>query len=272
MFFVAGEVALVTWLILGRLDRLERRVAASVSGGDTEDRHHADAAATVARSRPAEASPFAWLNDTDRTGVFIPVLMGAGLILSAAAYVVQRIAQSTARTVAEPALSADLARLSPRCETLDPRRGPALAVRDRLDDHGPLPSPSPARRLGLVGLVALGLGLGFMAVDRIADATQTRPEAAQGVDSVILLDISTDRDLAAAAQDLWRVCATTLPQRTELVSANVIDDNRVVIVVRPGLGDRAWRRVEGCLEDMTLRWITAAAQRLEPAVASDATG
>jgi hypothetical protein len=115
----------------------------------------------------------------------------------------------------------------------------------------------------VVGAVALTLGLGFMAVDRVADATQTRPETADGVDTVILLDVSASRDPVAAAEDLWQVCGATLPLPTELVSTTVIDDDRVVIVVRPGLGERNWRRVEGCLEDMTLKSTTAAAQRLE---------
>ena len=122
--------------------------------------------------------------------MFVPVLLGAGLILSALAYVVQRMAEVSARATAEPALAADLARLAPPADGLAPKRTDTVRPRARLDDFGPVRSSSVGRRVRLLGVVTLALGLGFMAVDRIADATQTRPQTAEGVDSVILFDVT----------------------------------------------------------------------------------
>lgn len=257
VFLLAGEIALVAWLVISRLERLERRIV--------DDQAQRRAALAVERSRPAHEPAFAWLSEGEHVGVFVPVLLGAGLILSALAYVVQRIAEATARATAEPALAADLARLAPPADGLAPKQTDTARPRVRLDDFGPVRSSSVGRRVRLLGVVTLALGLGFMAVDRIADATQSRPQTAEGVDSVILFDVTARNGSAiAAAEALWDLCSTDTRINAELVSATAIDDERVVIVVRPGLGDRAWRRLEGCVEDMTMLDMTAAADRLWP--------
>ena len=46
---------------------------------------------------------FAWLTRTDRSNVFIPVLLGAGAVLSALAWVVERVARATAGRAPKPA-------------------------------------------------------------------------------------------------------------------------------------------------------------------------
>ena len=82
---------------------------------------------------------------------------------------------------------------------------------------------------------------------------------------MILFDVTVQTGSAiAAAEALWDLCSTDSRINAELVSATAIDDDRGVMVVRPGLGDRAWRRLEGCVEDMRMLDMTAAADRLWP--------
>ena len=98
--FVAVEVGLVGWLVSDRIRRLERRFEQS------------DRDAAVARRRqvlrdtaPPPRVTFAWLTRTDRSSVFIPVLLGAGAVLSGLAWVVERISRATAGRAAEHGLA-----------------------------------------------------------------------------------------------------------------------------------------------------------------------
>ena len=50
---------------------------------------------------PPSRVSFAWLTRSDRTSVFIPVLLGAGAVLSALAWVVERVSRATAGRAAE---------------------------------------------------------------------------------------------------------------------------------------------------------------------------
>jgi hypothetical protein len=74
-------------------------------------------------ARPAP-DPFAWLGrDANDTSVFVPVLLGAGIVFSALAWAVERLARVTTRPAAEESLA---------------RRLDSLAVPDRglLDGRG----------------------------------------------------------------------------------------------------------------------------------------
>ena len=104
VIFVAAEIALIGTLVIERLGRLERRV-------DESERRSAarpDPAllARVREAAPAASEPFAWLakRPTD-TSVFVPVLLGAGVVFSALAWVVERVARVTARPSAERSLA-----------------------------------------------------------------------------------------------------------------------------------------------------------------------
>src|SRR4051812_25091743 len=81
--------------------------------------------ARLRSAREAESShPFAWLTPRmDRTSVFVPVLLGAGVLLSGLAWLVERIAARTAgpsSTASSPPRSAPL-RCRRRCSPLRPR-------------------------------------------------------------------------------------------------------------------------------------------------------
>lgn len=119
LLFLVAEVALLGALILGRLDKhLESRSVAAP--GDQRALEHLRASAPPARR------PFAWLSPRDgQMTVFVPILMTAGILLAAVAWLVERIAGRTA----VPALERGLA-----------RRLGNLALPDSLlssDDGGP---------------------------------------------------------------------------------------------------------------------------------------
>jgi len=101
---IAAEIGLVALVLLSRLDRLDR----------THD-DHARVERIKARleAHPDDPQPFAWLRRPDQLNVFVPVLLGAGLIVSSAAWVLERIARLTARSGTTDALSRDLATLAP---------------------------------------------------------------------------------------------------------------------------------------------------------------
>ena len=130
--FVAAEIALFAAILLARFARLDRRVE-SLAGGPppTDERVRR----RLHENAPAPAKPFAWL-DRSQTNVFVPVLLGAGIVLSGLAWLVDRIA----RVTAGPSVENDLAR---RLSTLQPPPGGLLGGRPR-DPYRPR-SPHPVR-------------------------------------------------------------------------------------------------------------------------------
>ena len=66
-----------------------------------------------ARGRAVDSKSFAWLRDPNQTNVFIPVLLGAGVLASGLAWLVERIARLTSRSGNTTSLSKDLAALAP---------------------------------------------------------------------------------------------------------------------------------------------------------------
>lgn len=105
MLFIATEVALATAMLTDKLRGLKSSMPERRADPRVVQRLH-DAA-------PPPREPFAWLSPTDgRMGVFIPVLMGAGVVFSALAWLVERVARGTAGPVLEDRLAARLAPLS----------------------------------------------------------------------------------------------------------------------------------------------------------------
>ena len=101
MLFVATEVAVATVAVLNRLRRLAEQLASPDPG----------VLARIRESAPPPRDQFAWLSPkSGQMGVFVPVLIGMGVIASALAWVVERLARATAGPVLERGLAA---RLSP---------------------------------------------------------------------------------------------------------------------------------------------------------------
>jgi hypothetical protein len=118
MFFLAAEIGIIGVAVISRLGSVERRIERL----ERLDRHAPDPQllARVQEAAPPRREPFAWLSKSaNRTNVFVPVLLGAGVVLSGLAWVVERVARLTA----EPGLERGLAR---RLEQLAPPVGGLL--------------------------------------------------------------------------------------------------------------------------------------------------
>jgi hypothetical protein len=81
----------------------------------------------VREAAPEPRKPFAWLTP-DRTNVFVPVLLGAGVIMSAVAWVVEKLARATAGTSMERGLALRLEPLAPPAGGLLDRSPDAYAM------------------------------------------------------------------------------------------------------------------------------------------------
>ncbi|MGH9138285.1 MAG: hypothetical protein ACRD0G_14775 [Acidimicrobiales bacterium] len=105
-------------------------------------------------------------------------------------------------------------------------------------------------------VVALAL-VGWVAVDAMGDAFQTRPDSVPP-DSVseIVLEVRENgylQPLGDGARNLWASCAGT-------TSRDVVADESFVevepgtfrVVVQPALGEHGQERLVGCLEDLTV--------------------
>jgi hypothetical protein len=253
LFFVTAEVAMATAMIMRRLRALE-------DGLEHASRRPEADAQVLARIRQADVArphPFRWLApDPGRTSVFVPVLLGAGVILSALAYVVERIAEATAL----PALDRRLAR---RLAVLAP---PPAAVRSPVATAATLHRrPRPARPAmatawALVAAASFGV-LAWLGVSTMLDATQTRPDPAERpVRTTITLEIverhPIDGDLESAAA-LWVACRSSLGRGLPTEGEVVERGDTVALVLEPGIGRLASRRLTGCLSDLKLNLVRA---------------
>ncbi len=104
ILLLGAEIGLVTILLLTRLDRVERQLVDAQRTARIKS--HLDAA-------PNTSGTFAWLRDPHQLGVFVPVILGAGILASALAWLVERVARLTSRSGTTGALSRDLGELAP---------------------------------------------------------------------------------------------------------------------------------------------------------------
>lgn len=103
VLFVATEVAVGTAVVLRRLRRLEARMQAPDPA----------VLARIRETAPPARDHFEWLAPkVDRFGVFVPVLIGMGVVASGLAWLVERLARVTASPVLERGLAARLTPLA----------------------------------------------------------------------------------------------------------------------------------------------------------------
>ena len=258
------EVMLFGLVTLGRLSRIEERLR------DTDRRQRELDARTedvLTRLRePAEAreeTRFRWLEDpTERSYVFVPVLMVAGVVLSGLAWVVQKVASATARP-AERRMAGRLAVLAAPDPATTPGGTADPGAVDDLDDLDDLPplgaTTSPSRIARRTTVAVVGAALLAALVAGLADLTQTREEEANDSEAtsvVVKVDLR-GADLSAArrslaAQQIWTACrdSTSIPLRH--VALGDLGDGMFAGVVRPALTEHDLMRLRGCLEDATL--------------------
>jgi hypothetical protein len=248
------EVMLFGLMALGRLNRIEERLR------DTDRRQRELDARTqdvLTRLRePAvvrEETRFRWLEDpAERSYVFVPVLMVAGVVLSGLAWMVQKVASATA-SPAERRLAGRLAVLA----------APDPAAPDGSDDLDDLPplgagaSRGRTARLATVTVVCAAL-LAALVVG-LADLTQTREEEAnesEATSVVVRVDLrGTDLSAARrslAAQQIWETCRGSTSAPLRHATLGDLGDGMFAGVVRPALTEHDLMRLRGCLEDATL--------------------
>ncbi|HZB71945.1 MAG TPA: hypothetical protein VE395_07400 [Acidimicrobiales bacterium] len=241
LLFIATEMALVASVLLRRLQSLEDRL-------DELQRRPVPAEAPAAleaieASAPPRKDRFAWLSGS-RTSVFIPVLLGAGVLLSGVATVVERLAGATARPVLEHRLAF----------RLQPLALPAGGLLGAAGAGAVLPRPRRGVLLGRAFAVAVAALLLYASIDVIGDVTQTRPDPnTEGLITTLVLSVS-HREAGPSAvgttEALWAACQSTLRRQLK-VDVVPLKDGRVSLALTPGLGPHVHRRVVGCLEDVT---------------------
>ena len=119
------------------------------------------------------------------------------------------------------------------------------------------PARGAARALLLIIAVAALVG----GIDALADLTQDRPDSvAPGSRSEIVLEVqSRDRTGSdrLSAQGLWGACQGNVWQKLAEPGVVELAEGRFQRTTEPALGEHAWRRLQGCLEDATLDRVKA---------------
>lgn len=256
LFFVAAEVGLVSGMLHRRLRAIEVAV---------RDRSAVDPAALAClRATPvARTNPFRWLDPRHPPlGVFVPVLLGAGVILSALAYLVQRVAEVTALPVADRRLARRLEAIA-----LPP---PGRLVGAPADDAvlGPARRERPLVAGAAWGLaVAALVVLGWLGVQALMEGAQTRADpAARPLRTTIEMDVvqrHRESGAVAAAEALWVGCRSTLGSQATDARVEDRGGTRVALVLEPGVGRLTERRLTGCLTDLRVNLVIAHVLRVE---------
>ena len=245
ILFVGAEVALAAAAILDKLKAMEQRLAGAVeqAAGRPDE-------ATLARlkeSAPEPRTNFEWLSQQGSgMSVFVPLLLGAGVVLSGAAWVVERLARVTATPVLERGLAARLVPLGLPAGTLAGAAAPVAPRRRSLAPHM------------VAGVVAIGLAT--IGLDALADATQTRPDVIKkGTTSsvVVAVDPGSARSALTATDALWGACTTQLGGGYKVLGMTDLGSGAVQVLVTPRIGKYAERRLRGCVGDATTDRISA---------------
>lgn len=259
LFFVAAEVGLATAAILDRLRAMEQRlgqghpVAATV--GANPSRPDLGVLGRLEQTAPGPRINFEWLSSRPGSGmsVFVPILLGAGVVLSGMAWLVERASRLTARPALERGLADRMAVFDLPSGTLTGRAAAATASHR----HGLL--------VHLVAAVA-AIAVATAGLDAMSDATQNRPDALRsGTASSVVMTVASrpDRPTLAASQALWGACTTQLGRRHRVLSMTDLGGGRVQVVVQPEIATYAERRLRGCIADGTTDKIRASVQEIE---------
>ncbi len=254
VFFLAAEVFLISDVLLGRISALGRRVDRA-----REEEQAQLLADRLRANRPERTGPFAWLHhDPDRVTVLLPVLIGAGVLLSALSYVVEQISRVSALPVAEDDLARGLATIALPAEGLTPiGRLPAPAPRPTAPDRSDF-LWTVVTFAGVVALISALVTTGIMLLKSVPEPSD--PSRVMHIDLVVeRRNLSqTERDIALG---LWAMCSTRVPPEVALASLDPVDPAdparlRMTLSPSPASSDR--RELLGCLQDALIErtWIS----------------
>ncbi len=124
---LAVEIALIGASLFERLRRLDRSLTELRDSQKQGREPRTDVLVRIRDAAPAPRNPFAWLT-ADRSNVFIPVPLGAGVIMSAFAWVVEKVAHATAGSRLERGLALRLEAVAPPADGLVTRRPDPLEL------------------------------------------------------------------------------------------------------------------------------------------------
>jgi hypothetical protein len=255
LFFVSAEVFLLADVAFGRI-----RALSAGTGLPAGEEPTAALVGRLRATRPASSGPFAWLApDRDRLDVLLPILIGAGVLLSAVSYLVEQVSRVTALPVAEDELARGLATMALPAGGLAPLGRPIPAGLASMPTHtGGRDRIGAGLALGgfvaiIVAVVTAGLML-LLSVPAPADPGRTTE-----VDLVVLR-----RDLAQPEPDvalaLWTVCSVRVPQEVELAGLEPLsaDDPRVIrMTLAPAPGESDTKEFVGCMQDAIIDRVRA---------------
>ncbi|HET9442382.1 MAG TPA: hypothetical protein VFO65_03605 [Acidimicrobiales bacterium] len=249
VLFLAAEVGLAAGAVLDRLRSLQERL------DQLEDRagyRAPEALDRVRETAPEPRTSFDWLTTRDgNLSVFVPVLLGAGVVLSGAAWLLERIARATAGPVLERTLALRLERFALPVGVLQGVPGP-VSRRRPLWPH--------------VVVVAVVAAAATVGIDALADATQNRADIRRpGTTGVVVVAVSS-RDAGTtleATEMLWGACRVQLGRRYQLTGIRELGAGLVEVRVRPAVGKYAERRLRGCIADGTVDKISGRVERVE---------
>ena len=255
IIFVAAEIAVIGSALLRRLRALEARL---------DDQHRSTPAPIdrIRESAPPPTSRFEWLDPT-RMNVFVPVLLGAGVILSVVAHGVERLAAATTGASREHRLAGSLDAIAlPAGGLLGSPIG--LGALDRVTDSGARRRARLRRGFGV--FVAIFLLPASIAV--IADETQDADDAPVSSGSVsVALAVHnrfTTRGPVHTAEALFIACRHTIGGSNYKASSFAdAGGGLITFTITPGFGEHAERRFEGCVEDALFDRISASVLRLD---------
>ena len=108
----------------------------------------------------------------------------------------------------------------------------------------------------VVAVAALAAGL-----DVLADLTQDRadriPAGSRSEIVVAVRHRSTGPAELRTAEGLWGACQGTVWQQLTEPGVVGLGNGRFLLTTSPAVGEHAWRRLQGCLEDVTLDRVRA---------------
>lgn len=248
IFLLAAEVFLATDLILTRIGRVSDRIDRS-----EQDEEVKALAALLRSNRPKSAGPFAWLAaDRDRTYVLVPFLLGAGIILSAVAFLVERISRVTAAPVAEHELARGLASMALPHTGLSPTGQPPgnnIDAPRRVDT-------TEKRNTWIIVLLVVTM---TAAIVTLVFVLATRPGPTEADRALEIEMVVARRNLGqpdeVVASSLWGLCRVRVTEDVQLVSLEQVDPDdpaRMVMTLNPAPAEFDTREFLGCLQDTAL--------------------
>ena len=262
LFFVAAEVMLASMLVLDRIRRSEGRVLDAITSMASEDRSgpvvpldHSDVMDALRETAPKTPDRFAWIRDRSGSmNVFLPILLGAGVIASALAWAVEQLARATLSPALERRLALQLDVLAV------PAGGLLGAPVAEVEVH----RRSWPRRIVVVVMVVV---MGFLtagALDYVADRTQTRPDV-RDPDAQTVLDLElrgaiADRDPDRVMGHLWSLCTGPDVFRSHSLPPPVVQHGpggAVRVLVDTDVGHHGLERLRGCLNDAVIDKVQA---------------